>query len=223
MAKKTPILINLGKILLLVLIPILLVIKFRWDAILPIIIYLQLLLIWAQAEIGLRQHVLFSTQFNPSFKVRIVGNTMTEGENKINIRNTSDKPAYNIGIARVLDGQNEPIPPNSWKDKISTLFISSLAPGEEVSLGSADKSFLENKTIEISYTNLFGERKEIWIKFLNGRLLVIPGREQAPGFLLNTFEDLVLFLKFIKLQHYLKSLRKQNYDNAGVENVLGRS
>ncbi len=212
--------INLGKILckilLLALIPILLMIKFKWDAILPTIIYLQFLLIWAQAEIGMRQHLLFSAQFNPSFKVRLVGNTMTEGENKINIRNTSDKPAYNIEIARVLDGQNEPIPPNSWKDKISTLFINNLAPGEEVSLGYlADKSFFENKTIEISYTNLFGEWKEIRIKFLNGRLLVIPGREQAPGFLLNTFEDLVLFLKFIKFQHYYKVSKKQNYsDNA---------
>ena len=220
MVRKTPIIINLGKIFLLVLIPILLVIKFRWDAILPIIIYLQLLLIWAQTEIGLRQHVLFSTQFNPSFEVKL-GNIVDENKIIIYLRNTSDKPAYNIGIVRVLDEENEPIPPNSWK--ISTLFISSLAPGEEVSLGSADKSFLKNKTIEISYTNLFGEWKEIWIKFLNGRLLVIPGKEQAPGILLNTFEDLVLFLKFIKLQHYLK-LRKQNYiDNAGVENVLGRS
>jgi len=215
MVRKTPIIINLGKILLLVLIPILLVIKFRWDAILLIIIYLQLLLIWAQTEIGLRQHVLFSTQFNPSFEVKL-GNMVDENKIVIYLHNTSDKPAYNIGIVRVLDEENEPIPPNSWKNKISTLFISSLAPGEEVSLGSADKSFLKNKTIEISYTNLFGEWKEIWIKFLNGRLLVIPGREQAPGILLNTFEDLVLFLKFIKLQHYLKSLRKQNYiNNAG--------
>lgn len=208
--------INLGKILckilLLALIPILLIIKFKWDAILPTIIYLQFLLIWAQTEIGLRQHVLFSTQFNPSFKVRLGSSSMTEGGHKINIylRNTSDKPAYNIGIVRVLDEENEPIPPNSWKDKISTLFISSMVPGEEVSLGYlADKSFLENKTIEISYTNLFGEWKEIWVKFLNGRFLVIPGREQAPGILLNTFGDLVLFLKFIKLQHSLKSLRKQ--------------
>jgi len=216
--------INLGKILckilLLVLIPILLIIKFKWDAILPTIIYLQFLLIWAQAEIGLRQHLLFSAQFNPSFKVILGSNTITEGKNDIRriiyLRNTSDKPAYNIGIARVLDGQNKPIPPNSWKDKISTLFISSLAPGEEVSLGYlTDKKFLENKTIENSYTNLFGKWKEIWVKFLNGRFLVIPEREQAPGILLNTFEDLVLFLKFIKLQHYLKSLKKPNYiDNA---------
>jgi len=221
--------INLGKILckilLLALIPILLIIKFKWDAILPTIIYLQFLLIWAQAEIGMRQHLLFSAQFNPSFKVRL-GSSMTEAEHKINIylHNTSDKPAYNIGIVRVFDEKNEPIPPNSWKDKISTLVISSLAPGEEVLLGSADNSFLKNKTIEIFYTNLFGDWKEIWVKFLNEKLLVIPGKEQAPGILLNTFEDLILFLKFIRFQALFKVSKKPNYiDNEKVKNVLGGS
>lgn len=34
--------------------------RLRWDAILPIIIYLQLLLFWVQAEISLRQTALFA-------------------------------------------------------------------------------------------------------------------------------------------------------------------
>jgi len=217
MARKARIIINLGKMLLLALIPILLVIKFRWDAILPVIIYLQLLLIWAQTEIGLRQHLLFSAQFDPSFDVKLKEGALIANEKEGGIRhyniyitNTSKYPAYNVMIGRILDEQNYPISPNIWKNKILTSAIYSLTPGKDVLLGSiVDKSFFENNTIEINYTNLFGEWKEIWIKFLSGRPLVIPKGREAPGILLNTFEELILFLKFIKFQHSLKSLRKQ--------------
>lgn len=43
-----------GKFLLLLIIPILLVIRLGLDTILPIIVYMQFLLIWAQAEISMR-------------------------------------------------------------------------------------------------------------------------------------------------------------------------
>jgi len=195
---------NLGKVLLLALIPVLLAVRFGWDAILPVIIYLQLLLIWAQAEIGLRQHVLFSAQFDPSFDVKLRNNV------NLFVRNASKNPAYNIMVGRMMDEHNKAIPPNNWKGKVSSYFIGSLVPEQEVSLCSfTDKDFFKNKAIEVSYTNQFGDWKEIYIRLLEDeRLLFIPKEVQKPGILLNTFEDLILFLKFIKFEMYLKSQKQ---------------
>jgi len=207
---------NLGKVLLLALIPFLLAIRFKWDAILPFIIYLQFLLIWAQAEIGLRQHALFSAQFDPSFDVkltRIEGRGVIDKETgtvlrclSLSIHNMSENPAYNIMVGRILYGQNKPMPPDNWT-KVSPERISSLAPDQEVLLCSLDEDIVKNDpTIEVSYSNRLGDWKEIHIEFLkDGKLLLIPGKVQAPGILLNTFEDLTLFLTYIKFERYLVS------------------
>ena len=228
---------NLGKVLLLALIPILLVIRFGWDAILPFIIYLQFLLIWAQAEIGLRQHALFSAQFDPSFDVKLTkieGRGVIDKETgtalrrlSISIRNLSKNPAYNIMVGRMLDEQNKPIPPNNWKDKVSSDLIGSLAQDQEVLLCSLDEDIVKNKpAIEVSYTNQFGEWKEIYIRFLEDeKLLLIPRKVQVPGILLNTFEDLPLFLKLIRYEWYLKSqnqsrLRASKMDKGKVKKRL---
>lgn len=198
---------NLGKISLLALIPIILIIRFKWDAILPIIIYFQLLLIWAQAEIALRQHILFSAQYDPFFNIKI-------SSQHISLHNTSKNPAYNIRIGRILDKQNKPIPHDSWKDKLSSELINSLGPDQEISLCHyKDIYFLSNKAIEVSYTNQIGDMKEIYIR---GGLL-IPGNLQKPGFFLNTLEDLTLFIKFIKFKRYLKFMKKLRL---GVSKVI---
>ena len=106
-------------ILLLASIPILLVIKFKWEALLPIIIYLQLILIWAQAEIALRQHNLFSTQFEPLFSVRKEIHKIDSVPLSVSlyIRNVSQNPAYNITVTRILAKGHKPIPPVSGKIK----------------------------------------------------------------------------------------------------------
>jgi len=188
-----------GKVILLILIPILLLIRLKWDAILPIIIYLQFLLIWAQAEISLRQHVLFSMQLDPHFSVKLQ-------EDVLILTNMSNNPAYNIMIGRIINEQTVPIPPQDWKNKISSNFISSLAPNERVQLCSVrDVDFLKSKTIEISYTNQLGEWKQSHIKILEKmKFLVVPPAVKLPGILLGTLEEFSLFLKFIQYKKYFK-------------------
>ena len=84
------VLAQLGKLAaLFVVVPALLVARLRWDAILPIIIYLQLLLIWIQAEISLRQTALFAAQFEPAFDVRL----SESGPATLTIENVSENPA----------------------------------------------------------------------------------------------------------------------------------
>ena len=53
------------RISLLMVTPLPLVYLFRADAVLYIIIYLQMLLIWAHAEIGLRQHNISKAKYGP--------------------------------------------------------------------------------------------------------------------------------------------------------------
>ena len=59
------------KIFLLMSIPLFLLYAFRTGAIFYIIIYLQMLMIWPQAEIGLRQHNLSRAKFGPYFTAQV--------------------------------------------------------------------------------------------------------------------------------------------------------
>ena len=189
-------------LIIFALIPILLVIKLKWDAVLPIIIYFQLLLIWIQAEISLRQHTLFSAQFEPFFDVKRTGLSLQ-------LSNKSINPAYGIWIGRILDEQNKPISPDIWRDKISTGFTSSLLPKQEIQLCSfkCSDDFFKGKTIEILYLNRLGELREVHVKILeNGGLLVIPESTQLPGILLRILEDLSIYLRLIRYRHEPKKI-----------------
>lgn len=213
----------LGTIILLALIPILLAIGFRRDAILPIIIYLQLLLIWAQAEIGLRQHVLLSAQFDPSFDVELIKKRVADAHLPYNIyiRNTSKNPAYNIRVGRILY-ENKPMPPDNWS-KVSSELISSLAPDQKVLLCSLDEYIVKNDpTIEVSYSNHLGDWREIHITFFTDeKLFLIPRKVQAPGILLNTIEGLTLFLNEMYIRRHLGlGLRSSKIDKGKVKKRL---
>lgn len=121
------------------------------DAILPIILYFQLLILWGQIEVALRQHTLFSVQYEPTFSV---GSRVEIGEKpreSLLLRNTSSNTAYNIMVGRVLDKEGRPIHPDEWEEIIYTLYISSLSPGEEKILCSYDAELLNaGWSIEVS-------------------------------------------------------------------------
>jgi hypothetical protein len=194
-----PLLRRIGFVLILLAIPTLLGVRFRWDAILPVIIYLQLILIWAQAEIALRQHSLFGIQFKPFFGISYKRVITVPPEHSIWIRNASGNVAYNIMVGRLLDKQNKPIPPAQWKDKLHSDLISSLAPEEEALLCSLNEELAGDEfTIEFSYSDQLGELGTMYIKLVkDGRILLIPERREPPGILLNTFEYFALFFKFV--------------------------
>lgn len=69
--KYYPLAKSLGIVLFLILVPIYFLIEFKSNAVPYIIIFFQIVLVWAQVEIALRQHTLFSTQFEPFFEVII--------------------------------------------------------------------------------------------------------------------------------------------------------
>jgi len=168
---------EIGKILLLLIIPVLLIFKLKWDSILPMIIYFQFLLIWIQAEISIRQNALFSIQFEPLFEI-IEKDSLTESVGrrnifpKILIKNISRNPAYDVKAIRVLNKQYRPVPPSQWENKIQPNFINILAPSEEKMLCylknlNIKKELIENELLlEVSYFNQLGEWQGLTIKFL---------------------------------------------------------
>jgi len=201
-----PLLRRTAFILLLAVIPALLAVKFRWDAILPIVIYLQLLLIWAQAEIALRQHSLFAAQFKPFFGITYKRDITEPPSRSIWIHNTSRNAAYNIMVGRLLDKQNKPIPPSQWGSKLHSDLISSLAPDEESLLCSLSEELAGSEfAIEFSYDDQLGEPGIMYIKLLkDGRILIIPETKQLPCILLSTFEYFALFFKYIGFKRQFK-------------------
>jgi len=199
-------------LLLLVMIPILLAVGLKWNAILPIIVYLQLLLVWAQVEIALREHYLFAMQFKPSFDVKFGGGEITPTvmpplhATPVQIRNISKNPAYNIMVIRLLDGQNRPIPPDRWKDKVRSDLISSLAPDEEVGLCSLSEELTHTEvTLEFLYQDQLGEFGTMHVKLAKDRkILLIPVRTELPGILVSTIEYFDLFFKFLGIGRHFK-------------------
>jgi len=176
--------------------PILLAFKLRWDSLLPVLIYFQLLVIWAQAEIALRQHVLFSMQFEPSFNVRLE-------QGILYLKNVSKNSAYNVFIGRILNSSGKPLPPDKWKKEIHTKrVIANLAPNQEVALCTFKhpESIIKEKfSIETLYSNQLGELRTFLIQILDPLFLsIIPEKRKNPGFLLTLFEDIYLCLKFLK-------------------------
>jgi len=210
----------IGRFLLFLIIPILLIVRLGWDAILPMIVYMQFLLIWSQVEISMRQNVLFSAQFEPLFSISINGETIETATParktffyNVNIKNISNNPAYNLGVGRLLDKQYRPIPPEKWFDpnKIITPLIPCLPPSQEVRICRLDKELYENirendMILAIFYHNRFGEFRELFVRFSRrGAPLLVHERIQRPGILLRIFEDLAFFFRYRELQSCLKT------------------
>ena len=209
----------LGKIFLLTIIPILLVIKLGWNSILPIIVYLQFLLIWAQTEIGMRQAVLSSAQFELSFNIKEETDTETFGPDSIfhvYIVNIGENPAYNLGIGRILDRKGQPIFPQMWSKSLERSHISCLPPNQSLELYSIrldeKEKLLENElTIEVFYFNRFGDPRTLLMKFSkNYPPLLIHERIEKPGALLNSLEEIIFLWKFYRIQRKIseKPLQK---------------
>jgi hypothetical protein len=169
-----------------------------FEGVLAIIAYFQFLLIWAQAEIGLKQHVFFSAQFDPVFE--LTPKMLVDGGTGLTIKNTSKNPAYHVRVIRVLGESNLPINPLETRDKISRH-----AGKDLISYGSdfltceiKDIEFFEGKRVEILYNNQFGDFKKVFVFFSNGLPQLIPYPLEEPGILLKTLREIILLPSTIK-------------------------
>lgn len=202
MSQNLKLLTILFKLFLLVIIPISLIIYIvfkgmSFEGVLAIIAYFQFLLIWSQAEIGLKQHVLFSAQFDPSFELHPLHSSPIGDGCVLTIKNTSKNTAYHLKVIRVLEESNAPIMPIDWADKISSEDAQDLKSDLSIAVCTIkDLKFLERKKIELFYYNQYGDVKTIQVFFSNNNPHLIPQPLKEPGILLNTFRE-IGFLPFI--------------------------
>lgn len=208
----------LGKIFLLMIIPLLLIIKLGWDSLLPIIIYLEFLLIWAQTEIGMRQTVMTSAQFEPSFYIEEITIPPTAKNSAVYctyIHNVTENPAYTLGVGRILNRNNQPIYPAGWPKSLKANYISCLPPHQKLelySINSEDREIIYNDelTFEVIYLNRFGILRTLRIKYLRGSPpLLIHEEVEKPGIFLNMIEDILFLSRLHKIKkEYIEKIKK---------------
>jgi len=193
--KKAKILFKV--ILLIALFPSILLCIYGWEAFIPMLVYFQFLLIWAQVEVGMRQHILTRFQSEPSFAVEKKIEVGGASEKKvylitINIKNISDWPSYNLFLARVLDEKFLPVKPNEWKKWLRPNSINYLLAGEEKTLCYV-KEPPENfggLIFEVHYRNRFGDFRMLHFRFLGeDEVLLMHEEPPKPGWLLRTLEE----------------------------------
>ena len=113
--------------------------------------------------------------------------------------NISKNPAYRINIMRLRPTAAN-ISPTDFKT-----FISCLPPkGKDVLCSLNEEERKNLNKYQLSFTilciNQFDKLITFNVKFLEDHLLLSPERTQAPGFLLNTFEDIALLFKLAKFR-----------------------
>jgi len=194
---------------IVVLVPAVLMVRLRWDFVLPIIIYFQLLLIWIQAEVSLRQNELYAAQFEPLFDVQVTGASRMS----LTIENVSDKPAYTLSVSRFMDQNHKPLPPAEWTNKVDCPRAATLVPGGKLPLCTVkDEDFGKlirqlHMSAEVSYFDPLGKWQSLVVTFFDDDLLLVPAGRRLPGFVLNTFETLSATWKFLRFRGLLKKGR----------------
>jgi len=198
--------------LLFLLVPSILFCTRGLEALIPMLIYFQFLLLWAQVELGMRQHALTRFQSEPYFDVerRLGGGICLADEEggKISreiliIKNISDWPAYDVRLSRVLDDKYMPIEPSKWGEWLDTRWIRCLPPHKEDVLCSWNPKKVpedfEKLIFEIHYRNRYGDFQILSIKFFSGEYIILSQPEPPkPGWLLRTLEDFRLLCWWIR-------------------------
>lgn len=180
------------KTAILTIIPFLLVYRFRAEAILYLIIYLQVILLWVQAEISLRQADLSKAEFRPYFDL---GLEKAKTGFVVTVHNISKNPAYNLSVARLIATED--------KTKFDTKLViedqfKTLRPGKKrilfsnISEETRDELFSKKVQFTIYYDDCLGEPHESHILFLSGDLHILHSL-RTTGFLLGFFEEIRLF------------------------------
>jgi hypothetical protein len=174
------------------------------EAILPIILYFQLLLLLAQIELNVKHYALFSAQYEPVFSVsRAPSGTEVRAKELILIRNNGTNIAYNLAVARVLDGEGRPIAPDLWKQKIHSFFISSLASNETKPLCEVDLDvFRSDWSIEVIYHNRLGELNDLHLRFFDGNTLIIPPQLRTRGLFSRLCTSIVMYYRLWRWRKY---------------------
>lgn len=183
---------------ILAVFPILLWVFLQANAFIPIIIYFQLIVIWAQAEISLRQSDLITGQYESTFEAKLSASIRPDPDEQVIIlHNRSDNPAYDIYLEKIIDETGKTIPREKWPKDVRTIPIQGIGPKQEAPIiFFKNMNFMKNKTLEVVYHNRFVKQRGVSIYFLEGgNIFLLPEKIPPSGFLLRLFEDFIESLR----------------------------
>ncbi|MHA1363889.1 MAG: hypothetical protein ACTSP1_15330 [Candidatus Freyarchaeota archaeon] len=165
---------------ILAVFPILLWVFLQANAFIPIIIYFQLIVIWAQAEISLRQSDLITGQYESTFEAKLSASIRPDPDEQVIIlHNRSDNPAYDIYLEKIIDETGKTIPREKWPKDVRTIPIQGIGPKQEVPIiFFKNMNFMKNKTLEVVYHNRFVKQRGVSIYFLEGgNIFLLPEKK----------------------------------------------
>lgn len=198
------------------------------------LIYMQLLIIWIQTELSLRQQILYKLQASPiitlstsSIEARIINNKGTVNVTvTINVHNLGMSPAFNVMMSRVLKDIHTPISPSAWSKRIRCNVVEYLGYKEEKTLCTTTwselKEFMnaEKFIFEVSYFDRYGDIHSVFFMVAIGeemqiRIIPIPFDEkefERIGVLLPRLTGLATYFKVRNIIRKHEKLKDNTMD-----------
>jgi len=194
------------------------------------LIYMQLLIVWIQVELSMRQQVLFRSQFIPiltlsasSTEVTVVGEDSRAARTvTITVRNLSDNPAFNVMLSRVLSDSYVPLEPRIWTSILRCNIVDHLGSKEEKPLCITTFAKLVQllkvaKLFEVSCFDKYGDSHfmtfMINVDEKAGDVAFMPipylDRLEKVGVLLPSFNRIMLYFKLFRVAKKLKKLKAE--------------
>jgi len=196
------------------------------NGLISMFIYMQLLIVWIQVELSMRQQVLFRSQFIPiltlsTFSIEItlagedsrVARTVT-----ITVRNLSDNPAFNVMLSRVLSDSYVPLEPRMWTSILRCNIVDHLGSKEEKPLCSTTFAELVQllkvaRLFEVSCFDKYGDWHSaifmINVDEKTSDVVFIPipylDKLEKVGVLLPSFNRIMLYFKLSGVARKLKT------------------
>jgi len=214
---------TLGLFIILIAIPIIILIlgyktKRIFESIVAVLANIQTLVVWAQAEISMRQNMLYKTSLEPYFAVgvrrspkqHLRDSAEAKGKVEFVITNVSNVPAYDVMLSRILQKTGQPLMPDVWLQFSKSNIIPCLGPKSSTTLLVMDAKFFDEIVkkkciLEIHYQNLYGEIRSLRVFFHESKPHIVYSRPEMPGFLLRLFEDMRLLVVLYRMRKLMKS------------------
>ncbi|MCD6300867.1 MAG: hypothetical protein J7L82_02230 [Staphylothermus sp.] len=192
---------------------------------------MQLLIIWIQLELSMRQQFLYRSQFIPILTLKVLSKTILveSGENSretetitITVRNLSDNPAFNVMLSRILSDDYTPLEPRMWTSVLRCNIIDHLGPRDEKQLCTTTANELEQllnntRVLEVSYVDKYGEWHSTAFTINKNKktgkveIITIPylGKLEEVGILLPLFNTVVLYFRSRRVLRKLKTKKRE--------------
>ena len=185
------------------------------NGLISMLIYMQLLIIWIQLELSMRQQFLYRSQFIPILTLKVLSKTIL-------VESGENNPAFNVMLSRILSDDYTPLEPRMWTSVLRCNIIDHLGPRDEKQLCTTTANELEQllnntRVLEVSYVDKYGEWHSTAFTINKNKktgkveIITIPylGKLEEVGILLPLFNTVVLYFRSRRVLRKLKTKKRE--------------